>query len=498
MFPLQLDIRTGVVTAIIISSILAVISLLLGIRGLVNARNLRFYRMRRDRIVQGWRRIFFALLMTGFAFVLNNYAEPVAYSFYPPSATPTITPSITLTPTTSLTPTITETPSITPTPEKSYTPTITPTPYIPLAIEAQFEGSLEVPENGAISKLEFTSLGLDALYRPIEPGTVFTNPISTMYAVFSYDGMEDGIQWTAIWYRNNDLVNFETKPWDGGTGGIGYSDWAPKAEDWLPGEYQVQIFVGMTWKRIGFFTLEGNPPSPTPTPTRTSTETTTPTMTYTNSPVPTATITPSRTPWPTQTRTVTPTPTNTVPSPTPSPSRTPIPSPTLTPSRTPLPSLTQTGAPLPTISNASGFMATSLPSQTPWPTLTRTITPTPTNTAPSPTPTLSRTPRPTPTPTPSRTPWPTLTRTSTPFPMTLTPSITPIPTITRWPTATPITPTPAFTHQPTATPLTPTPVFTRWPTATSLTSTPTTPDRSNTTGIQFFRPDFRWFKFIPY
>jgi hypothetical protein len=357
--PIQLDIRTGVITAIIITSLLAVFSLVFGIRGILNARNLRFYRMRRDRIVQGWRRIFFALLMIALAFLLNNYAEPVAYSFYPPSATPTITPSITLTPTTSLTPTVTETPSITPTPEKSYTPTITPTPNIPLAIEAQFEGDLIPPEGAAFSRLEFTNLGLDALRRPIEPSSVFTNPVGIMYAIFSYDGMLDGVQWTALWYRGNELINFESKPWDGGTGGMGYTDWSPKAEDWLPGEYQVQIFIGLTWKRIGFFEVVGNPPPPTPSPTPTPSVTPSPTMTYTNSPVPSKTLTPSITPWPTQTRTITPTATNTLLSPTPTSTKTRWP--TATP-MTPTPTLTRwpTATPI-----------TPTPTNTRWPTPTR-------------------------------------------------------------------------------------------------------------------------------
>ncbi len=487
--PLQLDIRTGVLTAVIISSFLAVTSLILGIRGLLTARSIRFYRMRRDRIVQGWRRILFAFLMIALAYFLNNFAEPVAYSFYPPSATPTTTSSITPTSTTSLTPTITETPSITPTPEKSYTPTITPTPYIPLAIEAQFEGDIVPPEDAVFSRIEFTNLGLDALHRPIEPSDVFTNPIGTMYAIFSYDGMADGVQWTAIWYRENELVNFETKPWDGGTGGIGYSDWSPKAEDWLPGEYQVQLFIGLTWKRIGFFNVFGNPPSPTPSPTRTPSDTPSPTTTHTNSPAPTATITPSRTPWPTQTRTITPTPTNTVPSPTPSLSPTPRPSPTITPSRTPWPTLTRTPTPVLTLPNLMGSGGESTSTQTQIPTVSLTSTIFQNTTVPSITPTPTNTPWPTATPitpTPVFTRWPTAT------------PIIPTPVFTRWPTATPITPTPIFTRLPRTTPITPTPVFTRWPTETQITPTPTIGEWEITTNTMFMLIKKLMHRFIPY
>ena len=63
-----------------------------------------------------------------------------------------------------------------------------------------------------------------------------------------------------------------TKPWDGSTGGFGYSDWGPTPDQWKPGVYTVQIFVGHDFKRGDSFTVEGEAPtaaptlSPTPTP----------------------------------------------------------------------------------------------------------------------------------------------------------------------------------------------------------------------------------------
>jgi len=159
-----------------------------------------------------------------------------------------------------------------------------------------------------------------------------------MYALFSYDQMADGSQWTALWYREDELVHYETIPWNGGSGGLGYTDWQPEPYEWLPGTYEVQIFVGTIWKVSGQFTVEGNPPTPIPSKTPTPTNT------------PTRTKTPTRTPWPT----ATPIPTNT-----PRPTRTPYISPTATLSPTPWPTLTRTPV---------------TPSITPWPTSTRTPT----------------------------------------------------------------------------------------------------------------------------
>jgi len=67
--------------------------------------------------------------------------------------------------------------------------------------------------------------------------------------------MTPAAQWSALWYFGNELVYYETSPWDGGTGGIGYTDWNPEPFMWRVGEYEVQIFVGTSWKTSGRFTV---------------------------------------------------------------------------------------------------------------------------------------------------------------------------------------------------------------------------------------------------
>ena len=335
--PIALDIHTAVQTTLIIVGLLVLIFIWRGILSIRSAQRLPFFRMRRDRMVRGWRYFIAAVLLIPIAFLLNSRVEPLIYRFYQPTSTATLTPTVTLTPTISLTPTITLSPTITLTPLVSNTPTITPTPFIPPDIGAQFENTITPSPDAVFSPLLFTD-GLDALYRPIEEGTFFQQPIDHMYAVFSYDGMTRGAQWTALWYRNGELVHYESKPWDGDTGGLGYTDWQPAASEWQPGIYEVQIFVGLEWKVSGTFTVEGDAPTalPTETPTRTRIPTNTPTLTRT--PRPTATVTP-------------------VP-----PTRTPYVSPTVTLTRTPWPTLTRTPV---------------TPTITPQPTRTRTATPSP-------------------------------------------------------------------------------------------------------------------------
>ena len=350
-----LDVRTAVQTALAIALLALFFSLWQGIVSIRSARRMPFFRMRRERMVRGWRLLGWAVFLGLLAFLLNSQAERLIYSFYPPTVTPSLTPTITLTPTISLTPTITLTPSITPTPAVSNTPSASVTPRVPLAVEVLFE-STTTPNPAAIfSDLVFSD-GLDEQYRPLKPGDVFQNPVSHMYAIFSYDGMVPGSQWTALWYRNNELVRYETIPWNGGSGGLGYTDWAPEPSEWYSGTYEVQIFVGSEWKVSGRFLVQGIPPtarpSPTPTFTLTPTRTQTPTRTPrpTSTPWPTATTRPSATPY------ISPTPTL---KPTAYPTLTRTPTPTITPTRTPFLSATPTIKP------------------TAYPTLTRTPTPTP-------------------------------------------------------------------------------------------------------------------------
>jgi type VI secretion system secreted protein VgrG len=283
---MSLDIHTAVQTAVVLAALGLVLSVWGGIRTIRRARSLRFFRMRRDRMVRGWRLIFFGISLGGIALLVRSFAEPIAYQYFPPTPTVTFSPTVSLTPTITVTPSITLTPTITLTPSVSDTPTITPTPRIPLAIEANFESTITPNPQAIFSELVFTQ-GIDEeTYAPLNPGEVFQNPVGHVYAIFSYDGMVDGSQWTAIWYRGDELVHFETQPWDGGTGGLGYTDWDPDASGWQPGEYEVQIYVGHEWKVSGFFMVEGSAPSRTATPTRTPTPSRTPSPTFGPSPTP--------------------------------------------------------------------------------------------------------------------------------------------------------------------------------------------------------------------
>lgn len=363
---MNLDIETTVRTIFLLMLLAAVGLLVVAFRAFREASRLRFFLKKRELLGRAWQFVFFAALVLVVAILINGYAEPATYRFFQPSPTASLTPTITSTPTITLTPTITNTATITPTLE------FTPTPELPAVIGEGFTSEVTPNPNAVFSPLQF-SRRLTGEYLPVDPAETFANPIDELYGSFSYDSMAFGTQWTALWFRDGELVCYETIPWNGASGGYGYTECLISAEEWLPGDYEVQVYVGETWKVSSTFSITGAAPTSTSTPTLTPTLS--PTVTLT----PTITITP----------TITLTPTGTI-------------------------ALTQTTAPTQTQTSTSR------------PTSTGTLVPSATLTA---TLTSTNTPRPTRTPTATRTPAPTLTATISPVP-----SLTLVPTATRYST----------------------------------------------------------------
>src|SRR5512136_224564 len=110
---MKLDIHTAVITFVVLLALLAAYGIWAGIRSIRKARTLKFFRMRRDRMVTGWRMLFLSVVFIIVALLTRRFAEPIAYHYFPPTITPTTTPTVTLTPTITLTPTVTLTPTIT-------------------------------------------------------------------------------------------------------------------------------------------------------------------------------------------------------------------------------------------------------------------------------------------------------------------------------------------------------------------------------------------------
>lgn len=319
---MNLDIETTVNVIFFLLLLGAAGLLVVAIRAFMEAQRLRFFLKKRELLGRGWQFIFFMMLTIGAAILVNSFAEPLTYQVFPPSPTVTLTPTITTTPTVTVTPTITLTPTA------SETPQFTPTPLMPAVISQEFTAKTTPNPEARFSQLTF-SRTINDQNQALNPSEGFENPIEKIYGTFSYENMVPGSQWTALWFREDELIYYETLPWNGASGGFGYTDTTISSDQWLPGNYEVQIFVGETFKQSGSFEVIGTPPTLEPTETLTATssptasltptETSVPISTATNEPTPTNEATVTITPVPTQIATATVTPTSTqtlIPTPT--------------------------------------------------------------------------------------------------------------------------------------------------------------------------------------
>jgi len=351
---MNLDIHTTVLTAFFLVVLGIIISFSAGVRSIRNGQRLLFFRKKREYILYGWRLIFFSLLLIGISFFIYTSAEPIIYRYFPPSPTVTTTSTSTPIPSITLTESITVTSTVTP------TPAITNTPQIPETIVTQFSASVTPNIDAVFSPLQFATK-IDKEHQPVNPATEFSNPIGSLYGTYNYDKMLPGSQWSAVWYRleNWEIVCYETLPWNGGTGGLGYTECQPGGSGWVPGEYEVQIFVGTMWNQSGRFKIIGEPS----TPTKTSTITKTATVTRTKIPTETntATRTPSEIPSSTPSR---------IPSHTPEPTRTRTPQPTYTETPVPPPTFTPTKTKTPVPTSTIKPTLTHRPTDTRWPSST--------------------------------------------------------------------------------------------------------------------------------
>ncbi len=259
--------QTVQLVALVLFAGLAVF-MLVGWREILGARRLTYYLLRRKRVNRGWQMVAMGFVLGVAGLAVQFFGRQAAYVIVPP--TPSITPSPTITPT----PTITGTPTITLTPTITGTPTITPTPTVtgtltlPEGITVLFRETVTPRPDAVFSPIQ-VARRLDASNRAIDPSDTFENPIGRLYGAFTYDNLQDGVRWTAIWLHEGEIVCLETKPWDGGTGGFGFTECEP--EVWLPGEYEIQMFVGEEWKVSTRFTVVGDPVMATPSPAVTPT-----------------------------------------------------------------------------------------------------------------------------------------------------------------------------------------------------------------------------------
>ena len=76
---MNLDIRSTMLTIVIITAVAVVWMVFQAIKAMRSARRLPFYFKRREQILRGWRSFFFALILAGLSFLIYRFGEPIAY-----------------------------------------------------------------------------------------------------------------------------------------------------------------------------------------------------------------------------------------------------------------------------------------------------------------------------------------------------------------------------------------------------------------------------------
>jgi hypothetical protein len=288
--------------------LLAVLIALVGVWQLRRAPRQAFFLVRQQTAASGWRLLFTALGVLLLAGLVQLFGPPAAFNVISPTPTSTLTPSLTLTPSVTSTPTVTFTPSITPTPSRTLTPSITPTPSLPEEVLADFTSNVEPAPELNIGALTFVTRYTEDLL-PLDPDTVFFNPVQRVAALFQYRAMNRGVQFTVLWFRQGKLAFWQSFPWDRAANGTGVVWWDAVPEYFEPASYEVQIFVGHYWRSSGRFDIVGPVPSNTatlfPSKTRLPSQTPSPLLPPSASPTPRPSLTPRPTdtlwPWPTNT-----------------------------------------------------------------------------------------------------------------------------------------------------------------------------------------------------
>lgn len=235
-------------------------ALYMGWRELTSAKLLPFYQVRRRRVTRGWR-----FIIIGVAIGLVATAELI----FGMEAAARLGSGIAAPPddlvdnvsTAAVTATITRTPQDTATPSITPSPTERGTPTLPDGLADQFAESVTPDARALFGPIDVAT---EIIY-PARPGEEeFDSVEGPLYGLFSYDYLELGVRWTAVWIWENEVICVESKPWDGGRGGWGYTECEP--DRWPPGEYFIHMFLGEEWWISVEFTILNAAVTQTPTP----------------------------------------------------------------------------------------------------------------------------------------------------------------------------------------------------------------------------------------
>lgn len=119
----------------------------------------------------------------------------------------------------------------------------------------QFEPTAELNDNTALGNISFSTEITDD-YGAIDPARLFSVGSYTLYATFSYDGMEDGMEWAWVWRRDGEVLEGGNEIWRYGSDGPGYIYFNPE-EGFQAGEYSLDVWVNGELMTRSTLTMSG-------------------------------------------------------------------------------------------------------------------------------------------------------------------------------------------------------------------------------------------------
>jgi hypothetical protein len=167
--------------------------------------------------------------------------QPPAQEMPPTTAaTPVLSPEMP-TPTATVAPSPTPMPALT---NPTTTPTLTPVPPPPTATR---QPAGPAPAGASLGPIEFATEVAKPI-KAVNPGTVFP-PNVKIYAVYPYNGMQNGTVVAAVWYQNETQLARDEWRWEWGAVGNSYSFFLPPS----PGQYKLELYVNDSVLATGTF-----------------------------------------------------------------------------------------------------------------------------------------------------------------------------------------------------------------------------------------------------
>jgi hypothetical protein len=119
----------------------------------------------------------------------------------------------------------------------------------------RFEPTAELNKTTDLGEISF-STDITDNYEAIDPTRLFSVGSYTIYATFSYDGMEDGMEWAWVWRRDGEVLEGGNELWKYGSDGPGYIYFNPE-EGFQAGEYSLEVWVNGELMTRAVLTMTG-------------------------------------------------------------------------------------------------------------------------------------------------------------------------------------------------------------------------------------------------